>query len=137
MRKVVSLMGENLKYSVIKEPNDHGGNKQRTALAPDMSVRPVNRLRCVYRKNGKAVLGHGNRGRSPANSLAKEINNLIVSLYQGKYRGFSFSHYRDLLEQYEDITVPYASVHRILTNHGCVSPKCRCAARKKPAKLNT
>lgn len=100
-----------------------------------ISVRAVNRLLRAYREKGKAAFVHGNRSRPSANSLSKDINDLIVSLYQEKYQGFSFSHYRDLLEEREGIPVSYASIYRILTNHGFVSPKCRRATRKKLAKI--
>lgn len=131
MRKVSLRMNEEQKYQAIKELMDHGGNKQRAALKLGVSVRTVNRYIAACRRKGKAAFVHGNRHRPPANSLSKEISSLILSLYREKYDGFNFAHYRDLLSEYENIDVSYATVYRILTVNGIFSPHIHRVTRKK------
>ena len=124
-------MNEELKYQVIKELADHGGNKLRAAVKLDVTVRTINRYIAAYKSKGKAAFVHGNRHRPPANSLSKEISDLIVSLYREKYDGFNIAHYKDLLSEYENIDVSYATVYRILNANGIRSPHIRRATRKK------
>ena len=127
-------MNEEQKYQVIKVLMDHGGNKQRVALKLGVAVRTVNRYIAAYKRKGKAAFVHGNRHRPPANSLSKEISDLIVSLYREKYAGFNFAHYKDLLSEYENIDVSYATVYRLLWANDILSPHIRRATRKKLTK---
>ena len=135
MRKVSLRMNEELKYQVIKELADHGGNKLRAAVKLGVTVRTINRYIAAYKSKGKAAFVHGNRHRPPANSLSKEISDLIVSLYREKYDGFNIAHYRDLLFEYENIDVSYATVYRLLNANDIHSPHIRRAARKKLRKV--
>ena len=121
MRKVSLRMNEELKYQVIKELAHHGGNKLRAAVKLDVTVRTINRYIAAYKSKGKAAFVHGNRHRPPANSLSKEISDLIVSLYREKYDGFNIAHYKDLLSEYENIDVSYAL--REVDDHAAFSPE--------------
>ena len=49
MRKVVLRMNEDFKYSLIKKLVDSNGNKKRTALQLNCSIRTVNRLIIKYK----------------------------------------------------------------------------------------
>lgn len=124
-------MNEEQKYQTIKELADRAGNKQRAALKLGVALRTIDRLLAAYRRKGKAAFVHGNRRRPPANSLSKEMSDLIVSLYREKYDGFNFAHYKDLLAEYENIHVSYATVYRLLRANGILSPLTRKATRKK------
>lgn len=134
MRKVSLRMNEEQRYQVIKESMDHGDNKQRVALKLGVAVRTVSRYIAAYKRKGKAAFVHGNRHRPPANSLSKEVSDLIVSLYREKYAGFNFAHYKDLLSEYENIDVSYATVYRLLWANDILSPHIRRATRKKLTK---
>ena len=91
-------------------------------------------FRSTAKRKGKAAFVHGNRHRPPANSLSKEVSDLIVSLYREKYAGFNFAHYKDLLSEYENIDVSYATVYRLLWANDILSPHIRRATRKKLTK---
>lgn len=71
MREVLLRMKEQDKYSVIKEPVDHGGNKKRATLRLSLSVRQVNRLIIVYRKKEK-----------PASYMVTETGNPLIPYHK-------------------------------------------------------
>lgn len=127
-------MNEEQKCQVIKELVEHGGNKQRAALKLDVTVRTINRYIAAYKLKGREAFIHGNKHRPPANTLPKEVGDLVVSLYREKYDGFNFAHYKDLLSKYENIDVSYATVYRLLNANNIHSPRIRRAARKKTDK---
>ncbi len=129
MRKVLR-MNEQEKYEVIKELVDHKGNKNRVSKKLNISRRQVNRLIIIYKEKGKPGFIHGNRSRKPVNSLDKSISEDIVLLYRNKYQGFNFNHYKDMLEEYENIKVSYDYIYKHLVSNGFLSPKANRQTKK-------
>ena len=125
MRKVELRMKEQKKYEVIKELVEHGGNKERAALKLGITIRQVNRLIIIYKERGKKGFVHGNRSRKPATTLNKSLSEDIILLYKTKYQDFNFSHFKEYLEEEENIKVSYKFIYDTLTKEGILSPKAR------------
>ena len=134
MRKVELRMNEQNKYDVIKELVDHNGNKNRAALKLGITKRQVNRLIIKYKENGKSSFVHGNRGHAPAKALDKSVSEDIILLYKNKYYDFNFKHFKEYLEEEENIKVSYDFIYKILTKNGILSPKARRKTKKEFAK---
>ena len=124
-------MNELEKYNAIKELVDHKGNKKRVALKLNLSQRQVNRLIKNYKEKGKSSFIHGNRSRKPVNTLDKSISKNIILLYETKYQGWNFSHFKDFLEKRENIKVSYKFIYKTLTDEGILSPKARKKTKKE------
>lgn len=131
MRKVELRMNEQEKYEVIKELVDHNGNKNRAAMKLNLSRRQIDRLIIKYKKNGKSAFIHGNRGKAPAKELDISIHEDIIQLYNTKYQGWNFNHFKEYLEEDEDIKVSYKFIYNILTKEGILSPKARKRTKKE------
>ena len=131
MRKVELRMNEQEKYEVIKELVDKKGNKKRAALKLRLSVRQINRLIKVYKEKGKSGFLHQNRNRKPVNSLPQELTDYIVKLYRDVYQGFNFKHFRDMLEDRENIVVSYSFIYKLMMKNNITSPKIQRATKKK------
>ena len=99
MRKVELRMKEKNKYEVIKELVDHNGNKNRAAITLGISKRQVNRLINIYKERGKEGFVHGNRNKIPVKALNKSLSEDIILLYNNKYQGWNFNHFKDFLEK--------------------------------------
>ena len=125
MRKVELRMKEKEKYDVIKELVDHNGNKERASLKLGISKRQIDRLIVIYKERGKSGFVHGNRGHIPSKALDKSISEDIILLYKTKYQGFNFNHFKEYLEEEENIVVSYTFIYDTLTNAGILSPKAR------------
>ena len=134
MRKVELRMKEKNKYEVIKELVDHNGNKNRAAITLGISKRQVNRLINIYKERGKEGFVHGNRNKIPVKALNKSLSEDIILLYNNKYQGWNFNHFKDFLEKKENIKVSYDYVYTTLTNNGILSPKARKKTKRKYAK---
>ena len=135
MKEVKLRMKENNKYKVIKELVDHNGNKNRAAISLNLSRRQIDRLIIKYKENGKSSFVHGNRGQVPAKALDKSISNEIILLYKNKYYDFNFNHFKDFLEDKENIFVSYKFIYKTLNNEGILSPKARKKTKKEFKKL--
>ncbi len=130
MRKVVLTLKEQKKYDVIKELVDHNGNKKRAALKLGITERQINRLIIKYKENGKSSFVHGNRGKSPAKTLDKSVSEDIILLYRTKYQDWNFTHFKEYLEEEENIKVSYDFIYRSLSNASILSPKARKRTKK-------
>ena len=134
MRKVELRMNELQKYEIIKELVNHNGNKNRAAMKLNLSRRQIDRLIIKYKEIGKSAFVHGNRSRKPVNALDKSISSDIILLYQNKYYDFNFNHFREFLEEKENIKVSYKFIYNTLTNNGILSPKARKKTKRAAAK---
>ena len=131
MRKAELRMNEKEKYDVIKELVDHKGNKNRTAKKLGISRRQIDRLIIKYKEKGKSGFIHGNRGKCPPKTLDKSISEDIILLYKTKYQDFNFNHFKEYLEEEENIKVSYDFIYKHLTNAGILSPKARKRTKKE------
>ena len=134
MRKVELTMGEDKKYTTIKKLVETDGNKQRAAVELGCTVRHINRMIKGYKENGKEFFVHGNKGRKPAHTLEDETRQNILDLYRTKYEDANFTHYSELLEEYENIKVSPSTIHTILMEENIISPKATLKKRKNLAK---
>ena len=131
MRKVELRMNEQEKYNVIKELVDRNGNKNRAAMKLGLSIRQINRLIVIYKEKGKSGFVHGNRGNIPTKALDKSISEDIILLYKTKYQDFNFNHFKEYLEEEENIKVSYNFIYKHLTKAGILSPKARRKTKKE------
>ena len=131
MRKVELNMKEKQKYEKIKEYVDHGGNKNRLALQLNLSRRQIDRLIIKYKEKGKSAFIHGNCSKTPVNALDKSISEDIILLYKNKYYDFNFNHFKEYLEEAENIKVSYDFIYKTLTKAGILSPKARKKTKRE------
>lgn len=127
-------MKEKQKYEKIKEYVDHGGNKNRIALQLNISKRQVNRLIIKYKEKGKSAFVHGNCSRKPVNALDKSISEDIILLYKNKYYDFNFNHFKEYLEDEENIKVSYDFIYKTLSKANILSPKARNKTKREYAR---
>ncbi|ADG81913.1 ISNCY family transposase [Thermincola potens] len=89
-----------------------------------LSERQVKRIKKGVKEYGEAFVIHKNRGRKPSHALTDEVKNLVVNLKKSeKYSKANFSHFQELLEEHESISLSKPSVYRILVSNGLTSPK--------------
>jgi hypothetical protein len=131
MRKVDLSMEENKKYETIKKLVDTTGNKTRASIELGCTVRQINRMIIGYKENGKAFFIHGNKNRTPSNTLDDNSRQLILDFYRTKYAGANLTHFSELLLKHEDIKVSPGCIRNILLQNHILSPKARKTTKKK------
>ena len=127
-------MNEDYKHQIIKEVSDHDGNIYSATVKLNCSIRTIYRYIAKYKINGKAAFIHKNKHRKPVNSLPQELTETIIRLYKDKYYDCNFCHFKDLLEEREDIRISYASLYDLMTANDFSSPKIQRKTRKERAK---
>jgi transposase len=101
------------------------------ALTMGVSERHAWRLLARYRAEGAAGVAHGNRGRAPAHKTSPEVENEVVKLAEGRYKGFNHRHLTDMLGEQEGLPLSRCTVRRILKRHGVSSPRHRRAPKHR------
>lgn len=125
-------MDEQKKYEVIKGLADHPNqNKERAALTLGCTVRHINRMLAGYHLSGKEYFMHGNKGRKPIRTISDDIKLSVIDLYRKKYYDANFTHYTELLEKNEDISISASSVSKILESEYILSPKVTRTKQKR------
>ena len=131
IRKVELRMNELEKYTVIKNLVDNNGNKKQAALKLQLSTRQINRLIKGYQEYGKSFFVHGNRGSKPVNAISEETKKNIILLYNTKYYGANFTHFTELLDRFENITLSVSAVSSILESQYIFSPRITKNKKKR------
>ena len=134
IRKVDLKMDEHQKYEVIKKLVDANGNKDRAAMTLGLSRRQVDRLIAAYKEKGKAAFVHVNRGRKPAITKPDDIRRAVVDLYRTKYYEANFTHFAELLERNEGITLSVSTLTNILEAEHIFSPRVTKSKKKRVKK---
>jgi len=96
-----------------------------------LSKRHVWRILAAYRREGAAVLGHGNRGRRPANAIPEELKQRVTILARTRYADFNHTHMTEMLEEREGVTLARSTVRQILAGAGLTSPRHRRQPRHR------
>jgi hypothetical protein len=76
------------------------------------------------REQGDGAVIHGRAGRHPANATDEGLRKKIVALKKSDiYSKANFTHFRELLEEREQIKISYTSLSVLLKGAGIASPK--------------
>jgi transposase len=114
------------RLTVIKGAIDGAYTVKQAAGKLGVSARRVKSLKKAVREQGDGAVIHGNSGRHPANVTDERIREKITALKKsGVYQKANFTHFRELLAEYEQIKVSYTCLSGILKEAGITSPKTR------------
>ena len=124
---VITLNQKQLvRLNMINQANSGFITVKETAEALGLSRRQVQRLKKEVREYGAAALIHKNSLKPPCNALTRQHKDRILEIRKlDIFRDCNFAHFRDLLEEHYDIRISYATLHKLMTNEGIVSPKKR------------
>jgi hypothetical protein len=107
------------KLEVLEKVRAGARTQASAAEALGVTDRWIRALLGKLTREGAAGLAHGNRGRSPAHRIGDLVRQQIVKLYREKYEGFNLTHFREMLEEREDMKAPCREVlRRILHEAG-------------------
>lgn len=97
-----------------------GGNLRLkdAALLMKVSERQAKRIKARFLKADLAGLMHGNRGRTPSNSLPLAFKQKILELHGEEYFDFNDVHFTEMLAEREEIAVSRETVRRLLRGAG-------------------
>lgn len=115
-------MEELKKLTVIQSVIDGKRTGKEASEILELSERQIWRLVKKVKEEGIEGIKHGNCKRTPNNKTPLETIEKIISLKKSyNYEDANFNHFRDLLEERENIKISYSCLYNILKNNGFVS----------------
>ena len=87
-----------------------------------LSERQIWRLVKKVKEGGMEGIKHGNSNKVPKNKIPLETVNEIIKLKKSyEYEEANFSHFRDLLQERENIKISYPALYTIMKDNGFTS----------------
>lgn len=112
------------KYTIIQNCINGIYSVPQAAKLLKLSDRQVQRLKKEVLLNGPEGVIHKSRGRLPNNAIDKDKINKIVELKKTyDYEMANFTHFRELLQERENISICYSSLYSILAKNNIKSPR--------------
>ena len=97
---------------------------KEAALRLHLSERRIKQLKKQFLEQGEAAVIHGTAGKHPANYTDENLRRRIIALKRSSaYEQTNFTHFRELLEERESISISYATLCRMLKAAGIVSKR--------------
>ena len=90
------------------------------AILSNKSYRQSQRIIKKVEIQGMKGIKHGNKCKIPYNKTSDELEMDIHALLKGKYYDFNLTHFKEMIEVHEGISVGKNIVHRIATKNGLV-----------------
>lgn len=118
-------------YETIIQVLDGAITKEQAANKLGVTERTVRRKIDTFLQLGAAGFAHKSRGRAAHNRTDPAKIAQVVWLYETRYVGYNFSHYRQKLLEDEHIEISYPTLYAALTHAGFTSPKANRRARKE------
>lgn len=114
-----------LKYlTIIQSVIDGKRTGKEAAKVLQISQRQVWRKVKSVKEMGEIGIKHKNQFHKPKHTISDDLKNKIIELKLSvDYCDTNFSHFRELLEERENITISYTPLYKILTASGIRSKK--------------
>lgn len=112
------------KYTIIQDCINGIYTVPQSAKLLGLSDRQIQRLKKEVIEKGPTGVIHKSRGKLPNNTIEKEKINKIVELKNTyEYEKANFTHFRELLEEHENIQISYSTMYKNLLKNGLKSPR--------------
>lgn len=112
------------KYSTIQDCIDGIYTVPQAAKLLGLSDRQIQRLKKEVKLKGPQGVIHKNRGRRPNNATHQDKIDKIIELKKTyEYEKANFTHFQELLSQYENIDISYSCLYSNLHKNGIKSPR--------------
>ena len=124
MEKYIMTKKHLKRYGVINDLVKGNYTVEQASKLLNISSRQVLRLKKNFTKKGVDGIIHKSRGKKPNNSKPDELVKKILELKKDfKYEKANFTHFKELLKEYENTDISYSCLYSILTKNGIKSPK--------------
>jgi transposase len=125
MKGLTLTMKEQTRLRILNNVLERKCTVVEAAQLMGVSERHLWRILAAYRKEGAAVLAHGNCNRLPANAISSTLKAQVIALARERYQGVNHTHFTELLAEREEIVLSRSSVRRLLVSAGLSSPRHR------------
>lgn len=124
MKEGLYTMKELKRITIIQSVIDKKRTQKEAAITLKLSERQIRKIIKKYKEEGLDSIKHGNKKNKPIHTFSEDFKDNIVKLkLSNNYIDTNFSHFRDLLEERENIKISYSALYNILKSNGINSKK--------------
>ena len=124
MKEGIYNMNELKRISIIQSVIDKKRTQKEASISLNISERQIRTLVKRFKEEGPDGLKHKNKFNKPIHSFSNDFKNKIVKLkLSDDYVNTNFSHFKDLLEERENIKISYSALYSILHSNNIISKK--------------
>ena len=132
MKEGIYNMNELKRISIIQSVIDKKRTQKEAANVLCVSERQIRTLVKRFREEGPDGLKHKNKFNKPSHSFSEDFKTKIIQLkLSNNYVDTNFSHFKDLLEERENIKISYSALYSIFHSNNIISKKSH-----KPKKIH-
>ena len=128
MKEGLYTMNEIKRISIIQSVIDKKRTQKEAAKALNISDRQIRKIVKRFKEEGPDGIKHKNKFNKPSHTFSDDFKQKIIELKLSEdYIDTNFSHFKDLLEERENIKISYSALYNILKNNNIKSKKAhRC-----------
>lgn len=138
MKEGLYTMNEIKRISIIQSVIDKKRTQKEAANALNISDRQIRKLVKRFKEEGPESVKHKNKFNKPAHTFSDDFKQKIIKLKLSEdYIDTNFSHFKDLLEERENIKISYSALYNIFKNNNIKSKKshrCKKIHRRRKRK---
>ena len=138
MKEGLYTMNEIKRISIIQSVIDKKRTQKEAAKALNISDRQIRKLVKRFKEEGPESVKHKNKFNKPSHTFSDDFKQKIIKLKLSEdYIDTNFSHFKDLLEERENIKISYSALYNILKNNNIKSKKshrCKKIHRRRKRK---
>ncbi|MDD4187359.1 MAG: ISNCY family transposase [Bacilli bacterium] len=124
MKEGLYTMNEVKRISIIQSVIDKKRTQVEAAEALKISDRQVRNIIKRFKEEGVDGIKHKNKFNKPGHTFTDEFKEKIIKLKLSEdYNNTNFSHFKDLLEERENIKISYSALYNMLTKENITSKK--------------
>ena len=117
---------EEKKFNIIKKLEDGEITRKEASYESNRSLKQIDRLRVIYKRDGKDGFIHKNRGRTSEKKFDRAIIEELEQLYLTEYYDYNFEAFYDELNENEKYKgkydISYSTLYREFLNDDIISP---------------
>lgn len=111
---------EKRKYEVINQIEQKLKTRKEGSIELNLTLKQIDRLRIVYRKEGVQGFIHKNRGKNNPNKIEKSLINELEKLYLEEYYDFNFEAFYEKISNKYNIS--YSAIFNTFKEDDIISP---------------
>ena len=138
MKEGLYTMNEIKRISIIQSVIDKKRTQKEAATALNISDRQIRKIVKRFKEEGPDGIKHKNKFNKPVHTFSDDFKHKIIELKLTEdYIDTNFSHFKDLLEERENIKISYSALYNILKNNNIKSKKshrCKKIHRRRKRK---
>lgn len=138
MKEGLYTMNEIKRISIIQSVIDKKRTQKEAANALNISERQIRKIVKRFKEEGPDGIKHKNKFNKPSHTFSDDFKHKIIELKLSEdYIDTNFSHFKDLLEERENIKISYSALYNIFKNNNIKSKKshrCKKIHRRRKRK---